>query len=96
MKRQGDLLIIKVDVIPPGAKELKTRVLAEGEATGHKHELTGGEVYTHSDQLYFRIEENNQTTLTHPEHHPLEFSPGIYKVVRQKEYEPEGWRYVND
>lgn len=96
MKRQGDLLIIKVDKLPEGVKGLNTRVLAEGEATGHKHELTGGEVYINGDQLYFRVIEEDRSTLNHPEHHPITFSPGVYKVIRQKEYEPEGWRYVND
>ena len=37
--RHGDLLLKKIDKLPEGAKKIKTNILAEGEFTGHKHEL---------------------------------------------------------
>ena len=45
--RQGDLLLIKIDKLPSKMEGFKLykaqhRVLLEGEATGHKHELTSG------------------------------------------------------
>lgn len=95
MQRQGDLLIVKVNGIPEDAVKKDSRILAEGEATGHMHELTGGEVYEKGNTLYFRVDEK-QITLKHQEHGALTFEPGIYKVIRQREYEPEGWRYVAD
>ena len=94
MKRQGDLLITKVNSIPQGAVKQNNRILAEGEATGHMHELNKGTVYEESGILYFKIEE--PATLNHPEHKPVAFDPGEYKVVRQREYEPRSWRYVRD
>ena len=96
MKRQGDLLVVRVDMLPSGALIRNSLVLAEGEATGHKHQLTNGEVYEKDGQLYFCVAGQTNVTLTHQEHQPLIFTPGIYKVIRQKEYEPGSWHYVDD
>lgn len=97
MQRQGDLLIVRVNVIPSQAVQQKSRVLAEGEATGHLHELDKeAEVYEEKGVLYFRVNEQAISMLTHPEHKSLTFDPGVYRVVRQREYEPHGWRYVHD
>ena len=100
MRRQGDLLIIKVKKIPQGAVKKDSLVLAEGEATGHLHELDLGEVYEKDGTLYFRAPEDKLTTLNHPEHKPVTFEPGAYKVIRQMEYTPQSWqkdwRYVTD
>lgn len=96
MKRQGDLLIVKVDSFPKDVVKRDNRVLAEGEATGHMHELDKGEVYEKDGTLYFKVEENTTTTLNHPEHKAVAFEPGAYKVIRQREYEPRGWRHVAD
>jgi hypothetical protein len=100
MMRQGDLLILKIDAIPKGAVQLNHRVLAEGEATGHTHELDTGELYEDNGTLYFRVtEEAKEATLNHPEHGPLTFEEGTYQVIRQREYNPrawESWTYVAD
>jgi hypothetical protein len=32
----------------------------------------------------------------HEEHDPIRIPPGAYRVVRQREYEPRGWRAVAD
>jgi hypothetical protein len=96
MKRQGDLLIVKVKGIPQDAVKRESRVLAEGEATGHMHELDTGEVYEKGGVLYFKVGEGQTSTLKHPEHGAVTFEAGEYKVIRQREYEPQGWRYVAD
>ena len=96
MQRQGDLLIIKVKAIPEGAIKKLDRVLAEGEATGHCHKLDSGEVYEKEGILYFHVEEETETHLTHPEHGVMTFVPGKYKVIKQREYTPERWIYVSD
>ena len=57
MKRQGDLLIVKVDSFPKDATKRDNRILAEGEATGHMHELNMGEVYEKDGTLYFKVRE---------------------------------------
>lgn len=94
MKRQGDILIVKRTFIPDGAVKRQDRVLAEGEATGHAHRLDAGDVYEKEGALYFKADE--AVHLNHEEHGRLTFEPGIYRVIRQREYEPEGWRNVAD
>lgn len=96
MKRQGDLLIVKVEKIPEGALKQKNRILAEGEATGHMHQLDKGEVYEKKGTLYFKAAHGEVLTLNHPEHKAITFDQGEYKVIRQREYEPKGWRRVAD
>jgi formyltetrahydrofolate synthetase len=96
MKRQGDLLIVKVVKIPEDTVKQKSRILAEGEATGHMHELDKGEVYEKGGTLYFKVAQGVISTLNHPEHKAVTFEPGEYKVIRQREYEPKGWRRVAD
>lgn len=96
MWRQGDLLIVKVKMVPQGASKQNNRILAEGEATGHMHELDTGEVYEKDGVLYFKVGDGKTATLKHPEHKAIAFEPGEYKVIRQREYEPEGWRRVAD
>lgn len=94
--RQGDLFIVKVCELPENSVLQNHRVLAEGEATGHMHELDSGELYEKGGILYFWVPEDQKTTLTHQEHGPITFEPGVYKVIRQREYEPRGWRRVAD
>ena len=96
MKRQGDLLIIRVDKVPLDALKQDGRVLAEGEVTGHMHELDKGEVYEKEGFLYFRVMPHETANLNHPEHKTISFDAGEYKVIRQREYEPRSWRYVAD
>ena len=95
MKRQGDLLILPVKDIPSKAKKINHTVLAEGELAGHLHELDGGLVYEHKGVFYFHVSEQ-AVQLNHPEHETITFKPGKYKVIRQREYEPGNWRYVQD
>lgn len=94
MKRQGDILIVAAEAIPAGAVKQSNRVLAEGEATGHAHKLDAGDVYEKDGVLYFKAED--VIHLNHEEHGQLTFHPGVYRVIRQREYEPEGWRNVAD
>ncbi len=96
MWRQGDLLILKIKDIPAEASKQEKRILAEGEATGHMHELDAGEVYEKDGVLFFQIDPAGPATLHHPEHKAITFEPGRYKVIRQREYEPQGWRDVAD
>lgn len=96
MKRQGDLLIVPIRLLPQGSRPKNDRILAEGEVTGHLHELSNGEVYTKDDLVFFNVSHGSEVTLRHPDHAALIFTPGTYKVIRQREYRPEGWRHVSD
>ena len=110
MKRQGELLIIKLDKLDMGIskaksslKRAKRRILAEGEVTGHLHELNAGKVFKihtffgiNHDTQYFNVKRGVVATLTHPEHKPLTFDKGIYKVITQREYTEKGIQRVRD
>jgi hypothetical protein len=93
MMRQGDLLIVSAATLPKDAVRRENRVLAEGEATGHAHRLDEEcEVYENNGVLYFKVNDGKAAVLSHEEHGALTFTPGTYKVVRQREYTPAEWK----
>ena len=83
--RQGDLLLIQIPATTAG-EVLPHRILAEGEKTGHCHQLQEGELLLAGRDLFARL--SREAVLVHPEHHPLRLPPGHYRVVRQREYTP--------
>ena len=94
--RQGDLLFVRQEARPEG--ELATRpgmVIVEGEATGHAHRLTAGAILEAPDgSLYLDLAETAR--VVHEEHDALTLGPGVWLVVRQREYTPEAIRTVRD
>jgi len=74
-------------------------VLAEGEATGHAHVLTGLAV-AHTVVTNFRrmavIEVHEPSALTHQEHKTIRVPPGWYEIIRQRVYTPTSPRFVRD
>ena len=94
MYRHGDVIIKKINGIQ--GEKLNHLILAEGEVTGHKHEITEGdaELYQNGDVLYLRVHSKN-AKLTHPEHAPITLPKNDYEISIQKEYEPNGWRKVS-
>jgi hypothetical protein len=95
--RQGDVLLLKVDHVPAQA-EPEPRggriVLAEGEVTGHAHaiEERDARAFTHEGQRYLLTRSRAQ--LIHEEHAPIEVPPGAYRVIIQREFEPDPIRSV--
>lgn len=128
--RQGDVLFIKIDELPPLTyKEKGDNVILKGEVTGHVHRLEGnakilekaeeiantffnspsmtwdGNTLTaHMDT--FAAEPKSQVIgyavvdspaeLTHEEHKPITIPAGIYQIRRQREYDEEQIRFVED
>ena len=85
MKRQGDLLITKVNSIPKG-KVILSGILLRGEVTGHSHRVLGAKVTQIKDgSMFFQVAKKAQ--LVHEEHNTLDFGPGKYAVIRQREYQ---------
>jgi hypothetical protein len=73
-------------------------VLAYGEVTGHAHALDGAlaELFEERDgALYLRVGLAG-APLVHEEHGAVALAPGLYRVVRQREYAPEAIRPVAD
>ena len=85
--QQGDVTIKPVDAIPASATPTGSRVLAEGEATGHKHLAEGEDVrlFLHEGTLYMQAPTG--TTVVHEEHRVLEIPPGDYLIGTVREYD---------
>jgi hypothetical protein len=94
--RQGDVLIIPSDTLVKGTK-LPHLTLAEGEVTGHRHRISNGEaeLLERDGVLYLRVL-SPTAILTHEEHAQVTIPQGNWEIRIQREYEPEGWRYVAD
>lgn len=96
--QQGDVTIKPVDTIPAGATGTESRVLAEGEATGHKHLAAAHDVrlFLHDGALYMHAPTG--TTVVHEEHHALELPAGDYVIgiVREYDHFAEEARHVID
>lgn len=102
--RQGDVLLMQVDSIPPVARQERRSgriVLAEGEATGHAHAIHDGDARTfvHGEERYLLTRSRAQ--LVHEEHAAIDVPAGSWRIVQQREYEPSvgtyrSWRPVVD
>lgn len=89
--RQGDVALIAVDSIPDDAVTIERDrgrvVLAYGEVTGHAHALTeeGITMLKAANQdVFLRVVE--PASLRHEEHSRIDVPPGLYRVVRQREW----------
>lgn len=97
--RQGDILLIKINSLPPEALEVEAEdriVLAYGEVTGHAHAVDSNyaTMYAWNDDRLLAVRPGAR--LVHEEHAAIVLEPGLYKVVRQREFLPEGPRVVRD
>jgi len=89
--------------IDPVPRESGRLVLAEGEATGHAHviESDDAELFLEDQhlldpgeaaELYLLVQGTEAAPLVHEEHATLDVPPGVYRVVRQREYrDPQDW-----
>jgi len=93
--RQGDVILLPAKTTE--GQKLPHLTLAEGEVTGHKHRISDGqaELYEKDGTLYLKVL-SDTATLTHEEHEAIAIPKGIWMIRIQREYEPEGWRYVAD
>jgi hypothetical protein len=96
--RHGDVLINKIRALPKGVKRLKHLTLAEGEITGHSHQIRqrdAAELFHRSGELFMRVTKSAATVM-HEEHGPIDLPKGTYRVWRQREYTPERIIIVRD
>src|SRR5262249_42227523 len=107
--RQGDVLLVQVQVVPPEHEAVPREhgriVLAHGEATGHAHAIRdpGAELVQERGSLrrFLVIRGGRPVNLLHEEHSTLRVAPGLYEVRRQREFDPwrerrGSWRWVTD
>ncbi|MEK6647584.1 MAG: hypothetical protein AABY84_13015 [Candidatus Firestonebacteria bacterium] len=95
-KRQGDILFVKIDKIKGDIIKKSDNIIAEGEATGHKHILIDGVLYLDENGNIFAKVENNEATVVHEEHKQITLPIGDYRIIKQREYLPESPRPVAD
>ena len=91
MWRHGDVLISKIDKLPPYLRKRHGNVLVTGEVTGHSHQLMemGNFNLFEDDQFIYIDIFKEKATLIHEEHKPIELQKGQYKVWVQREYTPK-------
>ena len=87
-KAQGDVLLTEVFELPEGAQKISTLTLAYGEATGHHHTLTCGDVYTLPDGTMWVVVPEDGAELDHQTHAPVWLDPGVYQIDLQVEVDP--------
>lgn len=101
---QGDLLITMVEYIPSDLKKMKPEngnyIVAHSE-TGHHHTLPiHGVVVYEETPFSLYVEVLKETELKHRRsfdtHESLRVRPGKYRINRQREYTPEGFRRAAD
>ena len=94
--RQGELLFLWQETRP--SVDLSPRqglVIVAGETTGHAHRLQSGTILEAPDgTLYLDLTQTTQVERV--EHGPITLDPGLWLVVRQREYGPEAIREVRD
>ncbi len=103
---QGDMLLTKVEVVPDDFKlsepEAGRHIVTHSE-TGHNHIVKSEDVDMYAsanDEFVVYLVVKNETKLEHlrsfDTHSPISLNPGIYRVNRQREYTPEGYRRAQD
>lgn len=99
--RQGDLLLVAEDNLPPEIRLFApcggacSCALMSSEATGQGTHVvplgTAASAFLGDGEEgtvgWLQVKEPG-VTVQHPEHAPLQLEPGIWRVVRQREYDP--------
>jgi hypothetical protein len=103
---QGDILIRRVDKLPPGVVPVAPeggRVIVTHSETGHHHVMLAErtKAYKLPDSImdiFLAVEEGDtlEHLRQHDTHESIRFEPGIFHVRRQREYVSEGFRRVED
>lgn len=102
---QGDLNIFSCDSLPNGIKEKSpesdgNHILAHSE-TGHHHVIDGNTARVfEQDEFVSFIEVKKESNIVHlrsfDTHKTITLPPGKYRITRQREYTPEGFRRAAD
>ena len=94
--QQGDILIKRKE-IPARAKKIEHLVIAEGEATGHRHEVFGLAKLMQLDEKVF-LDVFGEAEVRHQEHESIPLPIGEYEIeiVRKYDHFEEEARRVVD
>lgn len=104
---QGDMIIQQVETLPEGLKpepEQDKYVAAHSE-TGHHHVALGADKFYIADAMTAYLVASGPVVMEHHRsfdtHEPIKLlnegkGEVIWKISRQREYTPAGWRMVMD
>lgn len=85
--QQGDVIIKPIKNIPNEAQKLEHLIVAEGEATGHKHQVIGDAELNMIDDTIFLSVFDETVSLLHEEHNPINVPKGDYVIHIVQEYD---------
>lgn len=91
--RHGEILLLKISKLPNGLKKSESKVLMTG-SHGNNHSIDTGNFYPTNDGTTFGYLVAKNTHLLHPEHKEksgyCDIKDGIYQLIKQQEYTPDG------
>lgn len=100
--RHGEVLLVKTAKLPKGLKEANTNIFMTG-SHGNNHTIDKGQIYFTKDEkipFLFGYLVAKDTNLLHPEHQDkngkAKIEDGVYELIKQQEYTPEGLIPVQD
>lgn len=103
---QGDILIQRIDKLPDGVVPVAPengKVIVTHSETGHHHVMTmeRTKAYRRPDSImdiFLAVEQDDVLEHMRPNdtHESILFKPNFYRIRRQREYVPEGFRRVED
>ncbi len=105
MYRHGDVLLIKIDKLPyKMLKKKEGNIILEGEVTGHAHRLKGNArlwevaeaISNNTEGIIGYAEVEKGTSIIHEEHKEIQLPKGYYEIRRQREYDENYIRFVQD
>lgn len=109
MFRQGDILLVEVEVLPADAVDItpigQHFYLAISRKTGQSHGVPATAArlfavypvpfdYDRPRERFLKV--FTACNLEHDEHDAIPLAPGIYRVIKQRRYDPSGWLDVAD
>ncbi len=91
--RHGEILLLKIEKLPEGLKKSDTKTFMVG-SHGNSHSIDKGQLYLTKDPINFGYLVAKDTNLLHPEHQDetggAKIKNGIYQLIKQQEFTPEG------
>lgn len=97
--RHGEVCLKGVEKLPEGLELSKSNVIMVG-SHANSHKIDKGELYFKKEGEYvFGYLVAKNTTLLHPEHGvngKAKIEDGVYQLIRQVEYTPQGLIPVKD
>jgi len=85
--QQGDVMLKPVEQVPAGGTRVSGAVLAEGEATGHRHVAAGDGVAVLEREGVRYLNAPSGARITHAEHKEIVIPPGQYRIDVVHEYD---------